>query len=284
MRSKEDVIRIVRKLLKKTTENGFTIGEAAWAAQRAQMLLEKYQLSMVDVASKTLNEDMVRKILDSGRSVRNPGECCLAQAIADGCDVELVVSHLPNYSYNFVGFTSDVEVACYLFESLRDGLTKRATSEGQDNNVRGPQLVRWRNNFLMGAASEIRRRLHQAKQERQREFEAAVAAQEAANVAQEASVAAHIQTEPTTTASVQAEAEVDEPESVPQTTVSPRALVEIKKPQVQSFLKKTYPKLEKSSSIKVRSNRSALNLGRKAGREVPIRPGVGVSRPDKLTN
>ena len=269
MRTKDDIVRIVQKLLKKTVENGCSFDEAAFAAERVKHFVERYQLSLVDIKSKTLNEDLIKKVLDSGRSVRNPGECCLAQAIADGCDVKLVVSYSPNYTYNFLGFTTDVEIATYLFESLRDGLSKRATLEGKMAGVQKAQLVRWRNNFLMGAAGEIRRRLQQAKEQRQRDFEVAAAAE----LTPEFKEAADIEAETPITAGVPLS-------KVSGETISPRALVEIKQPQVQNFVKSHYSKLSKSSGMKVRSNYSALDRGRQAGREIPIRQGVGVRRPD----
>ena len=242
-RSRDDVIRIVQKLLRKTVENGCSPAEAAFATGRVKHLLEKFQLSMVDVKSKVLNEDMIRRRVDSGRKVRNPGEACLAMAVAEGCEVRVVCDHSCNYGFNFLGFKSDVEVVAYLFETLRDGLLKRADAEGRLEGKQKAQLVRWRNSFLMGAAGEIRRRLQEERQERQRIFE-----DEAAQV-------------------------VAENNESPTSTVSPMALVEIKQPQVESFVKTTYPRT-KTSPINVKRNYSAFERGQRAGREVALRPGV----------
>lgn len=249
------IIRIIRKLQEMKVERGCNPAEAAGAAVKIQQLLREHQLSLVDIqaAEPKLREEMGEETVKTGRKVRNPGEACLAMAVAAGCDCRMITSHYPRYSFNFLGYVSDIQVASHLFQYLRDGLTAAADREARGRGVAAAQLVRFRNNFLMGAAGEIRTRLKAEKE------------------------AAETRPEPTAAAT-----EVEAPAVE---TPAPKrfSLVAIKEPEVNQFFKQMYPKTRKGSGIRVRANYSAVEAGRRAGRTIPLRKAVGNEQPLALS-
>jgi hypothetical protein len=244
-RNREKVIEIIKKLQEFKVEKGCSPAEAAHAASKITELLEKHQLTLVDVASKTINEEMLKEAVHTGRKTRNPGEAVLAMAVAVGCDCQVISDHDNGHCYNFLGYASDVQVAVYLFTYLRDGLMSRANAEADVEGIKGAARMRWRNNFLMGASGVIRSRLLREKQERHEQRQAAVAAQEVA------------------------ETKADQSTS----NGGVMSLVHLKAPKVKEFVKQTYKRLT-TSPIKVRSQYSAIESGRRAGREIELRPGV----------
>lgn len=252
--SVERIIRICRKLLDRTIERGCTPDEAAGAAEKAKELLERHQLTLLDVKAGKLNEDMTNQVMPTGKKRSNPGESSLAFAVAKGCDCDLVNGYdrVDGRVYHFLGYQSDVEVAQHLFVYLRDGLVNMANAEGRRQNFRGAALVCWRNNFLFGAAGVIRKRLKERKAD-----------------------------EPTAWAT--AETVITENEPVAETDLMPSpapvtesqryALVSVKQPAVQAFVKSIFPKLLFKSN-RVRHNYSAVEAGRRAGQRIAIRRGL----------
>ncbi len=206
-------------------------------------MLEQHQLTLLDVQAGRLNEDLTRQTVFTGRQTKNPGETSLAAAVAAGCDCRIILTRERDWGYIFVGFVSDVEVAQYLFTTLRDGLVARADRDGRLAGIRAGALVRWKNSFLMGAAGEIRQRLLAQKK-----------------------------SEPTRMATVEA-AETAEPVV---TQEQRYALVEIKQPAVDRFFREQFPHTRMSYS-RVRTNYSAVDAGREAGRTIPLQRGVSTS-------
>lgn len=233
---RERAIRIIRGLMDKTVAKGCTPAEAAHAAAKVQELLEKYQLSILDVKGRTLHEAMGRTAVRTGRKTRNPGECSLAMAVGAGYDCQVVSDHEPEYTYHFLGYESDAEVARYVFIYLRDALTALADEQGRKAGASKAKLVRWKNNFLLGAAGEIRRRMLEERDARHRR-------------------------------------EDSSPVPAEPTKATGTALVRIKQPAVAAYVRKQYPRLYKSK-IRVKNNYNALEAGRETGRTIPIRKAV----------
>lgn len=253
---RERAIRIIKGLMEKRVERGSTPSEAAASVSKIQELLERYQISMLDVEKQELKDDMIRHNYDTGRQRINPGEQSLASAVAAGYDCKLVIEpgssyYNTNAKYVFLGYQTDVEIAQYCFTYLLRVLTTMANNSGASNGAFKQKLVRYRNNFLMGAAGVIRQRM--------------LADKEARN-------------NPVTpdTASLA---------NVP--TVKPNtgaALTLIKKPKVEEFVKTQYNRLVNRPESKVRYNANALEEGRKAGRVVELRKAIETEEIKRVGN
>jgi hypothetical protein len=207
--ARERIIRIIRKLQNVQVEKGFSPAEAAGAMEKASQLLQEHQLSLVEIeeSGPKLNEALGETVVNTRRRRRNPGESLLTSAVAAGCDCRVIFTYQDrNYCYAFIGYQSDIEVAKYLFEYLRDGLTAEADRQARAQGLSKSALVRYRNNFLMAASGEIRKRLKAEKEKADAEETAAPAEQ-------------------------------------PGQTTKQFSLVAIKAPEVEKFLHQAHPKL-----------------------------------------
>lgn len=238
---RQRAMRIIKGLLEKKLERGATPSEAAAATAKVQELLERYQLSMFDVEKQEIKDEMGVKVYDTGRKNANPGEISLAAAVATGYDCKLVIEKYPSSRYVFLGYQSDTEVAEYVFTYLFRTLANMAENEGRKCGAFKQKLVRYRNNFLMGAAGVIRQRMINDKKVRQ-------------NV-------------PTQSPTV----ETKEPS---QPKVAGTSLALLKQPKVEEFVKQKYARLVSRPESKVRYNANAIDAGRKAGASIELRKGI----------
>lgn len=164
---RERLLRIIAALLDKTVDRGCMPAEAAGAAAKVQELLERYQLDITDVQTGAPQEKVLRHDYDTGKNAVNPGELRLFAAVARGFDCKHVVIEGRPVRYALVGFDSDCQVALALFRRIFFSLSIQATEEGRECGEEKAGLVRFRNQFLCGAAGEIEQRLREARRGRQ---------------------------------------------------------------------------------------------------------------------
>lgn len=246
--NRERAIRIIKGLLEKKTERGAFLAEEVAATAKVQELLERYQLTLFDVKTQTIQEDMNKVSVDTGRKNSNPGELQLANAIAVGFDCKLVIEKMYNTHFTFLGYASDTEVAEYTYSYLVRRLTDMGEVAGRSAGAYKQKLFRYRNNFLIGAASEIRRRMLEEKKQRTTATVDTVAYNESTN---EMTASIKVETKPVGT-----------------------SLTFVKKPKVDEFVKKTFPRLVNKPASKVKYNVNAIEAGRKAGATIELRKGV----------
>lgn len=241
---RERAMRVIKGLLEKRVARGATLGEEAAAAAKVQELLERYQISMYDIESQTLKDEMGRSTYDTGRKNSNPGEISLASAVATGYDCKLVIS---GAKYTFLGYSSDAEIAEYVFTYLLRTLKSMAESSGRAAGVYKQKMIRYRNNFLIGAAGVIRKRMLDDKVIRSSESTI-----------------------------------INDEQPAVATKVTSTALAFIKKPKVDEYVKSQYKRLYERPASKVKYNINAIDAGRKAGATVQIRKAVEVDQSKLL--
>lgn len=238
---RERALRIIKGLLEKRIERGATLAEEAAAVAKVEELLHRYQLTMLDVEKKELKDTLDRFDYSTNKKNTNPGETSIASAVAAGYDCKLVIDKCAdNTKFVFLGYKTDVEIAQYVFTYLLRRLTEMANHSGTINGATKQKLVRYRNNFLMGAAGIIRNRLISEKNK---------------------------------------ETPIEQKENNVITTTS---LCLIKKPKVEEYVNSQYKNLYFRPAPKVKYNVNALEEGRKAGQNIPLRKGVDCEQNQKI--
>lgn len=163
---RQRTIRIIQAMLDRTVENGCTPAEAARAADKVKELLEKYQLSMVDIQQKKFNESLFRLNINTAVKKQNPGDVNLLDCICRSYNCKLIISrHNGFIVYCVMGFESDVQVAKSVFLYTLENLNKKYLSEKKPDNIHG---IKYRNSYMFGATSIISERLQQGLEERKK--------------------------------------------------------------------------------------------------------------------
>ncbi len=172
----EKVIELIRKLQAVQVSRGATPAEAARAAMHAQRLLEKHQLSLLDIEANTFDEDLTTEELPLPGQVRWNWFFDLANAVCYPLDCQYIISRRydrqdrkRHLTLKFVGYDSDAKVARYLFTYLSRVLQAMADRDGRAADRRGAALVGYRKAFMSGAAAVIYERLMEQKLARQQE-------------------------------------------------------------------------------------------------------------------
>ncbi len=174
-REKRDrIVDMVRKLLQNTTENGCTPGEAAKFAAKASELMEQYQIEETELRVKTggatFNADDVevcQNELHTGKKVFNPGMTAVISGLATGmCCRVILLNKKDEAIYGIIGDRADANYVCQVATSVIPALQISARLEGIEHGEEKAGLVRWTNQYLMGAGGEIRRRIEDERRTR----------------------------------------------------------------------------------------------------------------------
>lgn len=170
-RTREDAIRLIVKLQEIRLERGSTPAEAERAAAHIRRLLEKHQLSLLDVDGKKYNEDLDTEVVDLPGQVQQTWFHDLGSAVSRPLDCEYLCNTRwddatckRRVTISFVGYLSDVKVARYLFGFLSRTLGEIAERDGRRAGRYGASLLSYRKQFLSAAARTIERRLWTEKQ------------------------------------------------------------------------------------------------------------------------
>ncbi len=142
--------------------------EAVLAMDKAAELMEKYSLSMADIAengktqSEKIKENLVREDIPGLGTRRALWESILANGISKAFDVKLVSRPYATYdkdfnkvdwSLCFMGFKADVEISIWLHKYLRRTISRKSTTTYTSKNDR--------NNFAHGMVNSINKRLQE---------------------------------------------------------------------------------------------------------------------------
>lgn len=169
---RERAIRLIGLMKNQTIDRGCTPAEAANFAAKVAKLIEKYQIDEAELRAKE-GEDPARAIevcentIRTGKSVFNPGttEVVNALAVAMCCKVILLTKG-GEAVYGVVGDSVDSDYVCQLAITLVPNLKIMATLEGREHGYEKAGLIRWSNQYLTGAAHEIKRRIEAERAER----------------------------------------------------------------------------------------------------------------------
>ena len=149
----------IRALLSKTVENGCTEAEALAAVNKAQQMMDQYQLENIDEA---LGEtQIVRMVYSNGKKKIETVVENIAKAVSVFCGVKV---WKVKADVIFYGFESDCNFAIYLMGMLRDvcnkGYEYHKNYEMVGTRIHGKTL---RSNFELGFAVRIGDRLREMK-------------------------------------------------------------------------------------------------------------------------
>lgn len=168
------VIDLIRKMLDHTVDRGCTPGEAAKFAAKAAELMEKYQIEEAELRVKEGKEAFtpedvngVQNWLRTGKKAFNPGVTQVVGALARGMCCEYILSHRGDEAvYGIVGDQIDADLVCQLATTVVPALRVMAAMEGAEHGYEKAGLIRWTNQYLMGAATEIYHRLTKDRRNR----------------------------------------------------------------------------------------------------------------------
>lgn len=170
-RTRERIVDIVRKMRENTVDRGCTPAEAAYFAAKAAELVEKHQIGEAELRAReeggAPEMEFCQNYLRTGKKVHNPGMTAVVNGLARGMCCECIMLHIKNEAvYGIIGETMDTDYVCQIAVTVVPALQIMATAEGREHGEEKAGLVRWSNQYLMGAGEEIRKRLERDRKER----------------------------------------------------------------------------------------------------------------------
>lgn len=159
-----EIIELMQKLKNMTIENGCTPAEAENAAARLSNMLERYQLSITDIASGEIKEGVVEDSFVAPEKRWRRSAITFANNVAAAYDCKVVYfqSRLMGSGYfkiSFIGIESDVKVAAFIFESLRQPIWDAGKAKAKQIGYTGGAVTSFCDQFLSGAGAGILRRI-----------------------------------------------------------------------------------------------------------------------------
>ncbi len=161
---------VIRALLEKTLENGCTEHEAMHAAEKAQELIERYQ---IEIGTEELKKEGVERVeLDPSGSYEGAFFQWAVGGIGRFCEVKVYTNTIHNGSrfgkkiWYGVGLKSDLEFFRYLVKSLTIHALTGATHWAAGQQLKGGQLTRAKTDFIKACGHRIRHRLFDMVKER----------------------------------------------------------------------------------------------------------------------
>lgn len=168
------IINLIQQMRNHTVEHGCTPGEAAKFAAKAQELAEKYQIEEAELRAAKGQEaftaddmEVCENYLRTGKRVFNPGMTQVVNALARGMCCQCIMMHKSGEAvYGIVGDQIDADMVCQLSTIVVPALETMAMLEGVEHGYEKAGLVRWRNQYLIGASTEILNRLKKDRRNR----------------------------------------------------------------------------------------------------------------------
>lgn len=171
---RERVVRLIREMQNRTTERGATPAEAAAFAAKIAEWIEKYQIEEAElrhthpgVNSSEPEFDICENYLRTGKKVFNPGMTQVVNALAEGMCCKCILLHQDGEAvYGITGDQIDADYVCQVAVAVVPALQTMAGLEGREHGYEKAGLVRWTNQYLTGAAVEIKNRLEEERKMR----------------------------------------------------------------------------------------------------------------------
>lgn len=171
--TREKALEQIQRLKEIRVDRGATPAEAATAAAVMTRLLEKWQLSMLDVESGSYGESIDEVTTEITGAKVNVWEYALAKAVALPLDCQYFTNmRAPEGCIRrqrvmvFVGHNSDCRLAQYLYQTLARTLMGMATRQGKEQGYKRGAFVTYKAEFIIAAASVIYTRLKEEKEQR----------------------------------------------------------------------------------------------------------------------
>ena len=175
---REKVIRLIREMRNRTTDRGATPAEAAAFAAKVAEWIERYQVDEAELRAKegatngsVTDIDVCQNTLRTGAKVFNPGMNQIVYQLATAmcCRVILLTEYRDGEReavYGIVGDVLDADYVCQMSVTLVPMLRMMARLEGAEHGHEKGSLVKWTNQYLTGAAYEVRCRIEQERKDR----------------------------------------------------------------------------------------------------------------------
>lgn len=170
--SKEKALEIAKKLFNLSKRAG-TPGEEAAALANLKDLCEKYQLSMLEASTETIEreygvvEDRFVSSYTQAKFPRWAGQLAKALSIGMDCDFIIAANAIGKAVLIFIGQESDAALAKWFYVRLSDELYAEATRRAKQRHFSTAGRNEFRENFIMGAAFTIRDRLEAERKKRE---------------------------------------------------------------------------------------------------------------------
>lgn len=244
--TRDRIVEMVRQMRENTVARGCTPGEAAKFAAKAAELIEQHQIGEAELRAESGAKDemeVVENILGTGKKVHNPGMTAVVNGLSRGmcCKVILLSAGWKgraDAAYGIVGEPMDADYVCQIACLVVPALQIMATMEGREHGEEKAGLVRWSNQYLIGAAEEILNRLEKDRHDRS-----------------EAMRVASLMNTPTCTALA---------------VITGESLAIVKRKSAEDAMKELYPVTRKVSS-RQKYDHEAQQRGRAAGKTVGLR-------------
>lgn len=247
---RDRIIRLIREMNNRTVDRGCTPGEAAAFSAKVAEWVEKYQIEEAELRSGEATADeleVCENILRTGKKVFNPGTTQVVAALAKGMCCEVILLYQEEEAvYGITGDPLDADYVCQVAVTVVPALRFTAEMEGREHGFERGKLISWGNDFLAGAAAEIRNRLEAKRKERADKKEGEVLAARISAVGQRALV-----------------------------VVTGESLAVAKREAAAQAFKQKYPHLTtKRSNLKL--DPTAFGRGKEAGKRVGLSIGIEV--------
>lgn len=152
----EKILDRVRKLLE-LSQSDLNVHEASAAAAAAQMLMSRHAIDTAMLSTDTAEEQVETDILSAVEGTQcATWRSSLAVAV---CEVNNAKSYRTGPTLKIIGRPTDAAKARYIFAHVAQQLEQICRAESAE---RGSPGRTWSNNFKLGAAIEVARRLRAA--------------------------------------------------------------------------------------------------------------------------
>lgn len=162
---RERVVRLIAEMRNRTIERGATPAEAAGFAAKVAEWIEKYQIEEAELRaggghSTTAEVEVCENILRTGKKTFLPGMSQVVNALSSGmCCKCILLNQEGEAVYGITGDPVDADYVCQVATAVVPALQMMGNMEGREHGYEKAGLVRWTNQYLMGAAVEIKARL-----------------------------------------------------------------------------------------------------------------------------
>jgi hypothetical protein len=246
---RDRVIRLIKEMRNQTVDKGATPAEAAMFAAKAAEWIEKHQIDEEELrvksgGSRTAPVDVWEDYIPTGKKVFNPGVTRVVDGLATAMCCKVILLHVNDGEavYAITGDKIDTGYVCQASMMIVSSLQTMARLEGAEHGYEKAGLVRWANQYLTGAAVEIKKRIEQERKDR-------------SEVKQMEHQLNHSSTSGSCTAIV---------------LVTGETIAAAKRTAVAAEFKRRYPKTRKTYSSS-EYNQTAHERGREAGKKVGLR-------------
>jgi hypothetical protein len=171
-RNKERIIELIRKMRNQTFDRGCTPSEAAGFAAKVAEWIEKYQISEAELNKKDGEQaspeiEVCQNVLRTGKKAHNPGITAVVNNLSIAMCCKCIMFFQEEEAvYGVVGDSLDADYVCQIALTVIPSLQMMAGFEGREHGCEKASLVRWTNQYLMGAAEEIRARIEKDRRDR----------------------------------------------------------------------------------------------------------------------